>query len=279
MSEGLRTAARTLDSFPGFVESLTLIFMSELGDKTFFIAALLAMRLGRGIAFCGSVVALGAMTVISVAFGQLFSRVPAFMQTSAPIGRYFGAACLVYFGAPPLLPFLVLHPRPRAHHSNRRPAAACLTPYSAVSLSAACSGHSREAAGARAGVRSLATGLKQGKEGEELMSAEEEMEQAEKDGRIKAETTLLSAFWEVVTLIFLAEWGDRSMLATIALAVHANPVGVTLGATLGHALATVIAVVAGAVASKYISERVVNLVGGSLFLLFAAETAFGLGIL
>jgi putative Ca2+/H+ antiporter (TMEM165/GDT1 family) len=123
------------------------------------------------------------------------------------------------------------------------------------------------------------SGLQQHAEGEELLEAEEEMEQAEKDGRIKAKASVFIAFWEVVTLIFLAEWGDRSMLATIALAVHSDPLGVTVGATLGHAFATVIAVVAGSFASKYISERVVSLTGGVLFLLFAAETAFGLGVL
>ena len=31
----------------GFTAAFALIFVSELGDKTFFIAALLAMRLGR----------------------------------------------------------------------------------------------------------------------------------------------------------------------------------------------------------------------------------------
>jgi putative Ca2+/H+ antiporter (TMEM165/GDT1 family) len=37
--------------------------LSELGDKTFFIAALLAMRCGKWISFVGSTAALAAMTV------------------------------------------------------------------------------------------------------------------------------------------------------------------------------------------------------------------------
>lgn len=122
------------------------------------------------------------------------------------------------------------------------------------------------------------TGLEPHDNDEELLEAEEEMEEAERSGRIQGKTAL-TAFWEVVSLIFVAEWGDRSMLATIALAVKSNPVGVLSGATLGHAVATLIAVTAGALASKYISEKAVHLVGGGLFILFAIETALGLGIL
>lgn len=51
--------------------------------------------------------------------------------------------------------------------------------------------------------------------------------------------------------------------------------GVSLGAVLGHALATLLAVTGGALASKYISERALGFAGGSLFLIFAALTLFG----
>ena len=39
--------------------------MSELGDKTFFIAAILAMRHSRMLVFAGAIAALGLMTVLS----------------------------------------------------------------------------------------------------------------------------------------------------------------------------------------------------------------------
>jgi hypothetical protein len=92
----------TLQSLPGFLESLTLIFMCELGDKTFFLAGLLSMKLGHLVAFFGSVASLFVMTVVSVLIGVLFAHVPPFLRTSMPIGQYVGAALLFYFGAPPL---------------------------------------------------------------------------------------------------------------------------------------------------------------------------------
>ena len=43
--------------------------MSELGDKTFFIAAILAMQHARCLVFTGAISALGLMTALSVLLG------------------------------------------------------------------------------------------------------------------------------------------------------------------------------------------------------------------
>lgn len=48
-----------------FIASLSVIVVSELGDKTFFIAAIMAMRHPRLIVFAGAITALALMTVLS----------------------------------------------------------------------------------------------------------------------------------------------------------------------------------------------------------------------
>jgi hypothetical protein len=93
-----------LQRVPGFLESLSLIFMVELGDKTFFIAALLAMRFGKLISFVSSVFSLTLMTAISVGVGCLLGQVPQFVNSSLPIGQYAGAALLMFFGTQLLFP-------------------------------------------------------------------------------------------------------------------------------------------------------------------------------
>lgn len=209
----------------GFLASLSLIFLSEIGDKTFFIAALMAMKLGQAVAFTGTMVALSAMSVVSVAIGYVFKNVPSLVQTSAPIGEYLGIALLLYFG-----------------------------------------------------FKSLKEGLSaddaEEGSGSELSEAEEEVAEAEKGGKITQGSGFWGALLQVASIIFVAEWGDRSMLATIALGAAQSPVGVASGAIVGHAVATVIAILGGTLASQYISERTISVVGGICFLLFAALTFF-----
>lgn len=48
-----------------FIASLSMILVSELGDKTFFIAAIMAMQHSRLTVFVGALSALSAMTVLS----------------------------------------------------------------------------------------------------------------------------------------------------------------------------------------------------------------------
>ena len=50
------------------VQGFLLILFSELGDKTFFIAVLLALKENKGIVFGGTFGALAIMTLISVMF-------------------------------------------------------------------------------------------------------------------------------------------------------------------------------------------------------------------
>ncbi|HEY9852211.1 MAG TPA: TMEM165/GDT1 family protein [Leptolyngbyaceae cyanobacterium] len=59
-----------------FTAGLLLITVSELGDKTFFIAAILAMRHSRRLVFAGAIAALAAMTILSVLVGQAASSLP-----------------------------------------------------------------------------------------------------------------------------------------------------------------------------------------------------------
>ncbi|XP_050552609.1 transmembrane protein 165 isoform X6 [Spodoptera frugiperda] len=60
----------------GFLASLSVVVVSELGDKTFFIAAIMAMKHPRIIVFAGAISALVFMTILSAAFGWIATVIP-----------------------------------------------------------------------------------------------------------------------------------------------------------------------------------------------------------
>lgn len=87
-------------------------------------------------------------------------------------------------------------------------------------------------------------------------------------------TDRLGILAKISSLIFVAEWCDRSMLATMALAASSNTAAVIGGATAANVLCTGLAVGAAALVSSRISERMVALVAGILFEVFAVFTFF-----
>jgi Ca2+/H+ antiporter, TMEM165/GDT1 family len=87
-------------------------------------------------------------------------------------------------------------------------------------------------------------------------------------------------FWRVVLtsfgVIFAAEWGDASQLATAALAARlGRPVAVGLGAWVALTVVAAIAVVAGRLILRRVPVRMVHKVAGVLFAVFAVIAAVG----
>ncbi|KAL8478419.1 hypothetical protein ACS0TY_030355 [Phlomoides rotata] len=213
----------------GFTAAFSLIFVSEIGDKTFFIAALLAMQYDKLLVLLGSMGALSLMTILSVIIGRIFHSVPAQFQTTLPIGEYAAVTLLMFFG-----------------------------------LKAIKDAWDMPSSVAK-------TGETGNQESDEFAEAEELVKE-------KASVKLsnpLEVVWKSFSLVFFAEWGDRSMLATIALGAAQSPWGVASGAIVGHLIATFIAILGGAFLSNYISEKLVGFIGGVLFIVFAIATFFG----
>jgi len=84
----------------GFAQGLLLILFSEIGDKTFFIAVLLALQQDKKAVFAGTYGALAAMTAISVALGQVLHLADeaAPFNTDVPWDDYLAVALLLFFG-------------------------------------------------------------------------------------------------------------------------------------------------------------------------------------
>jgi putative Ca2+/H+ antiporter (TMEM165/GDT1 family) len=88
--------------------------------------------------------------------------------------------------------------------------------------------------------------------------------------------------WAVLTIgtaFFLAELGDKTMLATITLATTEEPWGTWLGSTAGMVAADAIAIAIGALLGTRLPERSVKVLAAGAFVVFGVVLiAEGLGL-
>ena len=213
-----------------FTASLLLITISELGDKTFFIAVILATRHSQRIVFSSVLAALALMTALSVALGQLVALFPKEYTHYGAIALFLIFGIKLVYDASQMSAKseeTVVHEAEEAVENQDSPKAIAKLPIFGSSLSAILSRYS-----------------------------------------------WLGIWTQAFVMTFVAEWGDRTQISTIALAAAYNPIFVTLGAISGHAICTAIAVIGGRLIAGRISERVITAIGGVLFIIFGITAYF-----
>ena len=105
----------------------------------------------------------------------------------------------------------------------------------------------------------------------------DEVDEAKAD---KDASGTLATLLAVGTTFFLAELGDKTMLATITLATTNDPIGVWLGSTVGMVAADALAIGVGALLGTRLPERAIKLFAAGAFVVFGLILiAEGLGIL
>lgn len=103
-----------------------------------------------------------------------------------------------------------------------------------------------------------------------LWGLKPEKDDDEDDSPIKERRTGLLT---IVTAMFLAEFGDKTMLIAMGMGSSYDPWGVWIGGTAGMLAADLLAVFAGAWIAKRIPEKVVRYVSSGLFLVIGVLLA------
>jgi len=250
-----------------FVSSFASIGATEVGDKTFFIAAVLSMREPRLVVFAGAFGALVVMTVLSTLMGLVLPALLPRQYTHIAAGVLF-----LYFG------MKLLRESAGADHGP--------------------SEELEEVEGLLKKDEDVVTPNDDEEEGGVMQSPPSSgpvnmppssgtAKERGRSARLPPDTVVAaerhptprksqsgSVLGKAFCLTFLAEWGDRSQVATIALAAAKDPIGVTLGGCLGHALCTGVAVMGGRILAARISEKTVHFWGGMTFLAFGVHSLF-----
>ncbi|KAK3776153.1 hypothetical protein RRG08_017087 [Elysia crispata] len=234
-------AKPTLGFTHGFVASLSMIIVSELGDKTFFIAAIMAMTHSRFTVLMGAIAALFAMTFLSAMVGYATTVIP------RALTYYISSALFAVFGLKMLREGWVMS-EDEGKEEYEEVQADLKRREDEIEKQSMSTPDVESGTGFRSPGRRFLSGI------------------------------LSTVFLQSLTLTFLAEWGDRSQIATIILGAREDVFGVMLGGFLGHFLCTGLAVVGGRFVAQRISVRTVTLLGGVVFLIFALSALwFGPG--
>ncbi|EGP89607.1 uncharacterized protein MYCGRDRAFT_12608, partial [Zymoseptoria tritici IPO323] len=246
--------------FHSFFLSFTMIIFSEIGDKTFLVAALMAMRHSRLLVFSAALTALIAMTVLSAVLGHAFpSLLPKRLTT-------FAAAILfLVFGAKSLKEGLAMDPDEGLGEEMREVEQELEEKEHSMRHSRSTNNHKSDAYTLESARGTLSPPLSR--------SPSPSGGRTKSSGGAAGLTNLLSlvlspAWVQTFIMTFLGEWGDRSQIATIAMAAGQDYWLVTLGAIWGHACCTGLAVVGGRALAGRVSLRVVTIGGAVAFLAF-----------
>ena len=89
-----------------------------------------------------------------------------------------------------------------------------------------------------------------------------------KDDEERAQRAGRWAVLAIATAFFLAELGDKTMLATVTLATTNEPIGTWLGSTVGMVAADALAVGAGAVFARRVSPSAIKAFAATSFVIF-----------
>jgi len=79
--------------------------------------------------------------------------------------------------------------------------------------------------------------------------------------------TRLRLFFSTFAIVFLAELGDKTQIASFSLAAQGSSVlSVIIGACLALTAATLVAVIAGHLIARFVPKKALKIVSGLLFL-------------
>ncbi|KAI5867740.1 UPF0016-domain-containing protein [Durotheca rogersii] len=271
--EGREGSDGIIQPFHSFVLSVTMILFSEIGDKTFLVAALMAMKHDRMVVFSAAFGALFVMTILSAILGH---TVPALIPQR--VTAFLAAGLFFVFGAKMLREGMAMDPgegvaaemqevemelQEKEHQAlkqGRR--GSTVSPY-ALEMGFNRKRKSRSQSRFPTPPRSPSTSP------DRSPSPQRGLLGGFGIGLANLFSLLLSPAWvQTFVMTFLGEWGDRSQIATIAMAAGQDYWWVTLGAVIGHACCTGVAVIGGRAIAGRVSLKVVTVGGAVAFLAF-----------
>lgn len=264
------------DFLKGLFASFSAIIATEIGDKTFFIAAILSMKNDRMAVFGGAILALIIMTILSTMMGLVL---PALMPKKYT--HIIGGILFLYFGVKLTVESRGMEDKVSEELEEVEEELAEMSKKQKAAMKKKQMQHQEDGGMDDDQENGIVGGgdVEDGAAVKRRGGGKKGIKHAPSSSGLSAASDYSGSSWEAVfiqalTMTFLAEWGDRSQIATIALAAAKDPLGVTIGGCIGHSICTGMAVVGGRMLASRISEKSVAFYGGLVFLAFGLHSVF-----
>ncbi|KAL4481529.1 hypothetical protein ABPG74_007618 [Tetrahymena malaccensis] len=248
-----------------FIGSFLTILITEIGDKTFIVTAILATKYDKQWVFLGSFGALFLMTLISCGIGK--ASLSLIDETYI---KLLASALFFGFGGNAIYEAIAnkIDDEQEEIQNNLK--------------------ELQEKINARiqSNVAECSDDLEyQDIDDDELQQQDQQnqletkqlqqsqLNQQEKRNRKNARI-IPNTFIATQTFIqnFLGEWGDRSQISTMAMSASFNLMQVFIGCILGHTLCSYLAITGGKMLAEKFSERLLTFIGGLLFITYGFLT-------
>ncbi|AOW02469.1 hypothetical protein B0I72DRAFT_137774 [Yarrowia lipolytica] len=262
------------DMWHTFVMAFSMIITSEIGDKTFLLAAIMASKHSHFTIFSAAFSSLALMTILSALMGQ------AFLLFVSP--RLVGIAAGVLF--------LVFGIR-LLHEATHMEGVSIKDEMAEVESEIEASEMNEKNRDLEAGTSSSSSGDttlrrqnsapgitddglgEQGYSFDIRKASKPTIKQSLADisnGFSNLASLVLSPAWvQIFVMTFLAEWGDRSQISTIAMGAGSNFWPVVFGGVIGHACCTSVAIIGGKLLAQRVSIQQITVVGAVAFIIYA----------
>lgn len=227
-----------------FLMSVSMIGLSEIGDKTFLIAALMAMRHKRVLVFSAAATSLAIMTILSGVVGH---SAVAFL--SERYTAFFAGILFLVFGYKLTMEGLEMSKDAGVEEEMAE-----------VEEEIAIKDMNQDMDDVeKGGDTAYDKQLKNASIGKKTVHRIRELA-----------SFMFSPVWaQIFLMVFLGELGDRSQISIIAMATDSDYWYVIAGAVIGHAICSGLAVVGGKLLATRISIRTITLASSLLFFIFA----------
>ncbi len=221
-----------------------MIGLSEIGDKTFLIAALMAMRHKRVLVFSAAATSLAIMTILSGVVGH---SAVAFL--SERYTAFFAGILFLVFGYKLTMEGLEMSKDAGVEEEMAE-----------VEEEIAIKDMNQDMDDVeKGGDTAYDKQLKNASIGKKIVHRIRELA-----------SFMFSPVWvQIFLMVFLGELGDRSQISIIAMATDSDYWYVIAGAVIGHAICSGLAVVGGKLLATRISIRTITLASSLLFFIFA----------